>query len=258
MAKTQIGGLPKKRFIFRTVLWGTELLFVLGTFIYSMIEKQWDNWSVCLASLFLVSLPFLMSKIFRFEMHDAFFVFAELYALGPILGFTYKFYYQIAWWDDLLHFSGGVAFAVFGAYFAKFLNKKQPLTILMRAIFALCFSVMISVAWEVVEFSFDSWFGTDMQKDTVVSFINSYLLGVTPDQIGSIEKVSSLFINGVEIPLGGYLDIGLIDTMTDLIVEGLGALIVSAVLIIDRDKHMIMQPVSSEKQRQDKKDDESV
>jgi hypothetical protein len=117
---------------------------------------------------------------------------------------------------------------------------------------------MISVAWEVVEFSFDSWFGTDMQKDTVVSFINSYLLGVTPDQIGSIEKVSSLFINGVEIPLGGYLDIGLIDTMTDLIVEGLGALIVSAVLIIDRDKHMIMQPVSSENQRQDKKDDESV
>lgn len=65
----------------------------------------------------------------------------------------------------------------------------------------------------------------DMQKDTVISDISSIMLdpegGNTPVKIRDIEEVT---VNGQKLGLGGYLDVGLYDTMGDLWVNCVGAL----------------------------------
>ena len=79
----------------------------------------------------------------------------------------------------------------------------------------------VGVLWEFFEFGMDQFFGTDMQKDFLVSAINSVTLN--PDGLNSVVHlpVESLVVNGqdwMQFP-GGYIDIGLIDTMKDLMVK---------------------------------------
>ncbi len=76
----------------------------------------------------------------------------------------------------------------------------------------------IGVIWEFFEFGMDTIFGLDMQKDTIVSSIHSVMLDPTNSNIPiEIEGITDVIVNGQSLGLGGYLDIGLIDTMKDLI-----------------------------------------
>ena len=94
---------------------------------------------------------------------------------------------------------------------------------------AFCFSMTIGVLWEFCEFAFDNLFGMDMQKDFILSSVNSFTLD--PDNIQtciSIKDIVETRIITADSTTyfvdGGYLDIGLTDTMKDLFVNFLGAL----------------------------------
>lgn len=81
---------------------------------------------------------------------------------------------------------------------------------------------------EMFEFGMDTFTGLDMQKDTILHSITSVTLDPTNSNIPiTIDNIQSVMINGEELGVGGYLDIGLIDTMEDLIVNFIGALIFS-------------------------------
>ena len=86
----------------------------------------------------------------------------------------------------------------------------------------------IGVLWEFFEFAMDWFFHTDMQRDTVVNAIYSASLDVTrSNKVVSIRDIQDVLIHGESLGLGGYLDIGLIDTMKDLIVNFIGAVVFS-------------------------------
>lgn len=89
---------------------------------------------------------------------------------------------------------------------------------------ALSFTLAIAAVWEFYEYAMDTFFGMDMQQDTIVSGINSYLLGSEKGVAGSISDIQSVIVNGEELSINGYLDIGLIDTMQDMLVCTLGGI----------------------------------
>ena len=151
-----------------------------------------------------------------------------------MLGHSYGLFYTTTWWDKLLHCSGGVAFAIVG-YYLPLLIGENRMTPAMRLIFAVCFSMAISVMWEFMEYGQDMLLGFDTQNDTLISTIHSYLLGDTTGRLGRIEGISEVAVNGLSIP--GYIDIGLIDTMGDMLIETLGAVLCAVALGIDRDRH---------------------
>ena len=98
------------------------------------------------------------------------------------------------------------------------------------AVVAFCFSMTIGVLWEFYEFFMDTNFAMDTQKDTIIYNINSVLLN--PENINvpfHIKNITSTIVNGNELNIGGYLDIGLIDTMKDLIVNFIGAVTFSVI-----------------------------
>ena len=88
----------------------------------------------------------------------------------------------------------------------------------------------VGVLWEFFEFGMDRLFHMDMQKDTVVQSITSVMLDPTNRNIPvTIDGIHSVAVNGQDLGFDGYLDIGLYDTMADLFVNFIGAVVFSTI-----------------------------
>ena len=132
-------------------------------------------------------------------------------------------------------------FAFLGLFlFEKFVGKDQK-NIVMTAIFGLCFSMAIAVLWEFCEFGADTFLGMDMQDDVVVDHINSYLLDDGIGVAGSIANIDEVIVNGEKLPVKGYIDIGLTDSMLDMLLETVGAIIISGIYIISSGKFVVFK-----------------
>ena len=192
-------------------------------------------------TLFLVLVPEMIERLFHCRISTAVYLTGILYALGPMMGHCWKFYYTIPYWDKLLHLCGGVMFVFLGVYLFELLSRGGA-NHTSAVVFALCFSLAVSVVWEFVEYGADRFLGMDMQSDTVVSGITSYLLGAKTGVTGSIESIRSVAVNGTLMPVNGYLDIGLHDTMLDMLLESFGAFLTCVLLFLDRGRHPLIQP----------------
>lgn len=155
---------------------------------------------------------------------------------AEILGEINAFYVKIPIWDSILHTTNGFLMAAIGFALIDLFNRSEKFSIKMSpyfvAFFAFCFSMTVGVLWEFFEFSMDQFFGLDMQKDWIVTAINSVKLNPTGANVPIHVDVQSVVINGEQWNLGGYLDIGIIDTMKDLIVNFIGAVVFSVIGIL--------------------------
>ena len=153
---------------------------------------------------------------------------------AEILGELACFYVTVPLWDKALHTVSGFIYAAVGYSMADILNRDHRVSFRLSPVFlalvAFCFSMTIGALWEIFEFSVDRLFMKDMQKDTIVSAITSVTLDPTRRNIPiTISGITDVAVNGESLGLGGYLDIGLYDTMGDLIVNLIGALVFSVI-----------------------------
>ena len=213
-------------------------IFTVITIITLITGSEPDRMALAFGTLLLVLLPLLLEKLFHCRISLPVYIFALAYAVGPMLGHCWKLYYTVPVWDKLLHICGGVMFAILGAYFFDLLVKEKvhPAA---RTIFALCFSIAIAVLWEFVEFGADRFLDMDMQDDMLVTHLTSYLLGEGVGVTGSIENIQSVVVNGIRLP--GYIDIGLTDSMLDMMLESAGALITCLLILFDKGRHPLIQ-----------------
>lgn len=218
----------------RAWFWAVCEVFALCSMLRSLRLGVVSDALVCLLVCFGAALPYVF-EVYGYRLSNALFVFGLSYLLASMSGRIYKLYYLIAHWDKLLHFCGGVVFALLGAYLPVLIDEKYTDDRLLRILFAIMLSISVSALWEFYEFAMDRWFGTDMQRDTIVYAIHSYDLGEATGVIGSIDRIESVLVNGV--PLEGYIDIGLIDTMGDMMIETLGAAVYAAVFALDKERH---------------------
>ena len=157
---------------------------------------------------------------------------------AEILGEIQAYYITFPYWDTMLHTLNGFLCAAIGFSLVDMLNRDEHFSISLSPVFmavvAFCFSMTVGVLWEFFECAMDHFFLLDMQKDTVLNVISSVKLdptgGNTPTRIAGITDVI-VVAGGEEIPLGlgGYLDVGLLDTMKDLFVNFIGAVVFSAI-----------------------------
>lgn len=147
-----------------------------------------------------------------------------------------NFYKLIPHWDTILHTINGFLCAAIGFSLLDLLNKnskKLKLSPIYLAIFSFCFSMTIGVAWEFFEFGADKFLNTDMQKDTIITKISTVELDDTNSNksviLNNIDNTILYDEHGNEIAVisTGYLDVGLNDTIDDLFVNLIGALVFS-------------------------------
>lgn len=208
-------------------------LIVIFSMIISLLRGNYENVGMCFITLILLLAPSFAEKSLKIEIPTALevvimcFIFAH-----TILGEIACFYVKVPGWDTMLHTLNGFICAGVGFSLIDLLNRhkkfKFELSPVYVAIVAFCFSMTIGVLWEFFEFGADMLFDLDMQKDTVVHKIISVDLDPSNSNTPvKIDKINEVIVNGKELQLGGYLDIGLIDTMKDLFVNFIGAVFFS-------------------------------
>lgn len=201
--------------------------------VLQFIEGNYNTAFLCTFTLVLFLLPAFVQKTCNVELPTSleiivlFFIFA-----AQILGELAEFYVKIPLWDTMLHTSTGFLAASLGLSLIDLLNRSEHFKIKLSPFFvalvSFCFSMTVGVLWEFFEFAMDVLVQTDMQKDYIVNSISSVLLH--PDGKNDpviIQGITDVLVNGEPLGLGGYLDIGLYDTMKDLIVNFIGALVFS-------------------------------
>lgn len=166
---------------------------------------------------------------------------------AEILGEINNFYGNIPYWDTILHTINGFLAAGVGFSLVDILNKSSKnikLSPLYVAIVAFCFSMTIGVLWEFFEYGMDRYLRLDTQKDRIVNVISTVKLDPNNDNkaviIDNIKETHIITDDDEIVIEGGYLDIGINDTMKDLMVNFIGAVCFSAIgylYIKNRDKY---------------------
>lgn len=190
----------------------------------------------CSLGIVAVFLPQMLQKKHRFVIPSRMLVLYTLFLYGAIfLGEVMSFYYNVPHWDTFLHTLSGAMLGALGYTVVTFLNKTDEIPITLSpafvAFFAFCFALTMGVLWEIYEFSIDALFGTNMQK-------------YAPSQ-GE--------------PFLGQA--ALLDTMKDLIVDTIGALVISVAGFISlkyKDGSLVSRLLFRKKQEGDKPHDEPV
>ncbi len=219
-------------------------LFTLGTVIWLLTQKASASKVLrAFATLIFLLLPAAAEKLLHCRFWTPLYLYTLVYALGPMLGHSLHLYYLIPGWDKFLHISGGIIFALVGIVICGLMLKGDSSKRVLTAVFALCFSMAVSVAWEFYEFGGDRLFGTDMQNDSIVTQIHSFTLNEAIGEVGSLQDIRSVTVNGEVMPWSGYLDLGLTDTMMDMLLETLGALAAVIFYLTDRGRHPWIQPM---------------
>jgi len=156
----------------------------------------------CCLGLVVFWLPSILERKLSFDipnyMEIAYFIF--LYC-AIYLGEVQNFYYLIPRWDNILHCFSGAMLGAFGFSLVQILNNSDKVSVVLSpvfiALFAFCFAVTVGAMWEIYEFVGDSLFGLNMQKFRLAD--GTLLVGAA----------------------------ALKDTMHDIIIDSIGAFIIS-------------------------------
>lgn len=219
------------------ILYSILRALVLVTLIRCIMTQRWEGVAISILVLVLFLVPSLVEGMAHIEIPGLFqaIIYSFIFA-AEILGEIDHYYVLIPGWDTILHTLNGFLCAAIGFSLVDLLNRSSKnisLSPIYVTLAAFCFSMTIGVLWEFVEFSFDTFFGMDMQKDTFVTSISSVALDPANEgnriQINDIATTTMTTAAGETTTINGYLDIGLIDTMKDLLVNFVGALVFSVV-----------------------------
>lgn len=182
------------------------ILLTIPAIIYNFLNAQWEMLFSAILTLLLFLLPSFFSKRTKISIPATFqiiillFIFASMY-----LGEIRNYFYRIHWWDSMLHSTSAIILGYIGFLLIYALNKDKNIHVRLSpffiALFTFCFAMTVGVIWEIFEFLVDSIFNVNMQK---------------------ARNLEELY---------GFFDtrLGVLDTMRDLIVNTIGALLVSVI-----------------------------
>ena len=208
-------------------------VLVLVSLVRQIMLRNYEGAFFCILTIGLLYVPSWLQVKLHIELPPALeitilcFIFA-----AEILGEVNAFYVNVPHWDTMLHTLNGFLAAAVGFSMVLLLNDDERLTFdlspFFLALMAFCFSMTIGVLWEFFEFGMDYFFHTDMQKDTIIHNLYTVALDATrSNKVVAVKGIQDVVINGESLGLGGYLDIGIIDTMKDLFVNFIGAVVFS-------------------------------
>ena len=209
-------------------------LLVIITLVLQLIHGNYENAFLCILTLILFLIPSFFESRFKLDLPEALEIVILLFIFAAeILGEIQNFYNVFANWDLILHTINGFLCAAVGFSLIDILNRYDKfhlnLSPFFVAVVGFCFSMTIGVLWEFFEYGADEVFHTDMQKDRIVENVYSVALNDEgKNVVVKVEDITETHIvteNGEYTINNGYLDIGLSDTMGDLLVNFIGATI---------------------------------
>ncbi len=216
---------------------------VIICMILQILRGDLNNALLCLLSLILLFAPLFIQNKFEITLPNDLEIAIYLFIFSAeILGEIDNFFGIIPYWDIILHTINGFLATAVGFSLVDLLNKNSKninLSPFYLCLVAFCFSMTIGVLWEFFEYGCDKFLNVDMQKDTVIQKISSVALNPDGENkavvVDDIGKTIIYDTNGdvLQVIDNGYLDIGLNDTIEDLFVNFIGAIVFSCFAFFD-------------------------
>ncbi len=230
--------LRRKRTV--AVVYFTLRILVIVMMVAQFFNGDFESVFLCALTLVLFLLPTVFERALMIDLPNTMEIIIMLFIFAAeILGEISSFYTTFKGWDTILHTLNGFLCAAIGFALVDMLNRTEKFSLSLSPVFmsivAFCFSMTIGVLWEFFECGMDQLMALDMQKDAVVHSISSVML----DPAGKnnrvlIENIVDTIVvtadgRQISLGLGGYLDIGILDTMKDLFVNFIGAVVFSII-----------------------------
>ena len=222
-----------------TAVYLTLRLMVILVMVAQFFHGNFENVFLCILTLILFLLPTIFERKLKVDLPDTLQIIILLFIFAAeILGEIRAYYTTYQGWDTMLHTLNGFLCAAIGFSLVDMLNREERFSLELSpafmAIVAFCFSMTIGILWEFFECAMDLFFLLDMQKDSIVNQISTVMLDPTGGNTAVVIKdITDVIVvaGGEEISLGlgGFLDIGILDTMKDLFVNLIGAVVFSIV-----------------------------
>lgn len=166
-----------------------KIILAIGA-VLEALQGNWLNTITATGIVILAFFPLLVGYRLNFRIPPEFELLAVVFVYASlVLGEVYGFYIKYWWWDILLHASSGLILGIFGFLLVYVINEHDDLEMHMKPSFVGLFAFMFALGMGTL------W--------EIVEFALDQFLGMNT-QAG-----------------------GLTDTMSDLIVDGVGALIIS-------------------------------
>ena len=230
--------LRRKRTV--AVVYITLRILVIVMMVAQFFNGDFESVFLCGLTLVLFLLPTVFERALMIDLPNTMEIIIMLFIFAAeILGEISSFYTTFKGWDTILHTINGFLCAAIGFALVDMLNRTEKFSLSLSPVFmsivAFCFSMTIGVLWEFFECGMDQLLMLDMQKDAVVHSISSVMLDPTGgnSRILIEDIVDTIVVTGdgqqISLGLGGYLDIGILDTMKDLFVNFIGAVVFSVI-----------------------------
>lgn len=218
----------------------TLRFLVIAVMVAQFFNGDFESVFLCGLTLVLFLLPTVFERALMIDLPNTMEIIIMLFIFAAeILGEISSFYTTFKGWDTILHTLNGFLCAAIGFALVDMLNRTEKFSLSLSPVFmsivAFCFSMTIGVLWEFFECGMDQLMALDMQKDAVVHSISSVMLDPTGknNRVLIADIVDTIVVTGdgrqISLGLGGYLDIGLLDTMKDLAVNFVGAVVFSII-----------------------------
>ncbi len=210
-------------------------VLVLLVLILQLMNGEYYDVFLCSLTLVLFMIPSFVERRLHIDVPNTLEVIILLFIFSAeILGEIQEYYLIFPFWDTMLHTINGFLMAAIGIAMVDILNRSRRFRVRLSPVFvavvAFCFSMTIGVLWEFFEYGMDYFFQMDMQKDTWVNVVNTVSLNPQGKNSPVHIPIENVVVNGESWP--GYLDIGLHDTMKDLFVNFIGAVVFSVIGMI--------------------------
>lgn len=235
-------------------------IFCIASGIYFSAMGQTRNALMSFVYILLAPVVLLAEYLIRFRFPALFNLLLYFLIAGGILGSCYDVYYTIPCFDEILHGISGLLFAAVGFTLMKRIlgNDRSKKNFFLCLLVGALLSLTIANLWEMFEYASYALFGIDMQEDMIIHGFSSYLLSGTHNKtvvIDSIVKTVIYLSDGSTYVIdGGYLDIGMYDTLNDMLVCLIGCLIFVVILLIDHKcggklRHLLIGKIPCEYQK---------
>lgn len=233
-----------KRHKAKTVFYFVMRFIIIFTFVMCIVNGNWENAMTCFLTFILLMIPSFLESKMKIDLPNIMEIIVIVFVFAAnIMGEIGAFYEKIPMWDVFLHAFNGFICAGVGFGLIDILNQNEKikfnLSPIFVCLFSFCFSMTAGTVWEFFEFGADMFLGKDMQKDTIINSINTVVLSGGTNDVTKITGITDTMINGKSLGINGYLDIGLLDTMKDLLVNFAGAIVFNVLgyfYIINRGK----------------------
>ena len=180
----------RRRYNFHIWLARIFRLLLVGAIIANIFTQNWLNLFTSILTLVLTYLPFFIAERNHFYIPAPFQIVILLFIFASLyLGELQRYYHKFWWWDIMLHTLSGVILGFIGFLLVFLLNKEKQVNVVLSPLFIAIFSFTFAVTVGVVWEIFE----------------------FTMDSIFALNMQKS----------------GLVDTMWDLIVDSIGAFLVS-------------------------------